>query len=53
MQDKVNRYKDLCQQAIIFGEEKDLLILESYDIAVGTIKEALQVKTMSRKHSWR
>ena len=52
MQDKIYRYKDLCQREIIFGEEGSLT-QESYNIAVGTIKIALQVKTMSRKHSWR
>jgi len=52
MQDKVYRCKDLCQREIIFGEEGSLT-QESYNIAVGTIKKALQVKTMSRKHSWR
>ncbi|KAL3511683.1 hypothetical protein ACH5RR_024400 [Cinchona calisaya] len=41
VQSKVRRYNDLCRRAIILGEEGSLS-RESYNIAVGTIKEALR-----------
>ncbi|CAH9071767.1 unnamed protein product [Cuscuta europaea] len=41
VQSKVRRYNDLCRRAIILGEEGSLS-LESYNIAVGAIKEAME-----------
>ncbi|XP_060205892.1 protein FAR1-RELATED SEQUENCE 4 [Lycium barbarum] len=41
VQAKVRRFNDLCRRAIILGEEGSLT-QESYNIAVGAIKEALR-----------
>ncbi|PHT29393.1 Protein FAR1-RELATED SEQUENCE 4 [Capsicum baccatum] len=41
VQAKVRRYNDLCRRAIILGEEGSLT-QESYNIAVGALKEALK-----------
>uniref|UniRef100_A0A5B6ZZ49 Protein FAR1-RELATED SEQUENCE n=1 Tax=Davidia involucrata TaxID=16924 RepID=A0A5B6ZZ49_DAVIN len=41
VQSKVRRYNDLCRRAIILGEEGSLS-RESYNIALGAIKEALK-----------
>ncbi|PSS14534.1 Protein FAR1-RELATED SEQUENCE like [Actinidia chinensis var. chinensis] len=41
IQSKVRRYNDLCRRAIILGEEGSLS-QESYNIALGAIKEALK-----------
>ncbi|PSR95397.1 Protein FAR1-RELATED SEQUENCE like [Actinidia chinensis var. chinensis] len=41
IQSKVRRYNDLCRRAIILGEEGSLS-QESYNVALGAIKEALK-----------